>query len=79
MIYAQIDNNGNILINIKSKDDLKIKAGEQLKKEYCGIIASIIKIMRKNDIDDETIEKMLVEAIMQGFEGMEDAWELSQQ
>ena len=79
MIYAQIDNNGNVLINIKTKDDSKIKAGEQLKKEYCGIIASIIKIMRKNNIDDETIEKTLVEAIMHGFEGMEDAWELSQQ
>lgn len=41
--------------------------GQQLQREYVGIISTLIKEFRANNINDNDIEKMLVESIMDGF------------
>ena len=41
--------------------------GQQLQREYVGIISTLIKEFRANNIKDNDIEKMLVESIMDGF------------
>lgn len=51
-----------------NKIEIKMSAdGQQLQREYVGIISALITEFRANNIKDNDIEKMLVESIMDGF------------
>jgi hypothetical protein len=46
--------------------------GQQLQREYIGIIATIIRQFRLNGVSDELIEKNLIESIVDGFNNLDD-------
>lgn len=61
MIQSKLNPKTN-KIEIKMSTD-----GQQLQREYVGIISALITEFRANNIKDNDIEKMLVESIMDGF------------
>lgn len=58
-----------VLVNLKTD-------GEHFQKEYVAVVTSAIKILRDSGYSDDDIEHLLVEAINDGFNNLEDIQEL---
>lgn len=70
MIQAVWDDDlGKVLVHIGTDT-------EHFQKEYVAVVTSVIQILRQSGYDEDNIEHMLVEAINDGFNNLEDIQEL---
>ena len=63
------ENIQRVLVDLKTDE-------EHFQKEYVAVVTSTIKILRESGYGDEDIERLLVEAINDGFNNLEDIQEL---
>lgn len=63
------ENMQKVLVDLKTDE-------EHFQKEYVAVVTSTIKILRDSGYSDDDIEHLLVEAINDGFNNLEDIQEL---
>lgn len=76
MLKVLIDKDGKVEFETKHEERSDMPLGEQLRLEYTGAVTGVISIMRKNGLNDALIEKVLVQAIVDGFNGLENVCEI---
>ena len=76
MLKVSINKDGQVEFETKHKERSDMPLGEQLRLEYTGAVTGVIKIMRGNGLNDALIEKVLVQAIVDGFENSENVCEI---
>lgn len=76
MLKVSINKDGQVKFETKHEERSDMPLWEQLRLEYTGAITGVITIMRSNGLNDALIEKLLVQAIVNGFNNVENVCEI---
>ncbi len=76
MLKVSINKDGQVEFETKHEERSDMPSGAQLRLEYTGVVTGVITIMRRNGLNDALIEKLLVQAIVDGFKDLENVCEI---
>ena len=76
MLKVSINKDGQVEFETKHEERSDMPLGHQLRLEYTGVVTGVITIMRRNGLNDALIEKVLIQAIVDGFEELENVCEI---